>query len=1187
MADGKVIIETEFKDGEVKEGLNDIGDEAKKASKGVDDLGDSAKGSGKSIGTLDVAVGNFVAGAAQQLVGAIIDAVKSFVALADETREYREDMAKLNSAFKTAGHTTDAAKKAYDGLYKILGESDRTVEAVNHLAELTDNEEDLTKWTKICAGVTAKFGDSLPIEGLTEAANETAKVGAVTGPLADALNWAGISEEKFNEQLEKCNSEQERAALITNTLSTEYQAAAAEYNSLTASTQAARDATNRMEQAQAELGAKIEPLTTAWTEAKAAVLSWTADLIAGITGSYDAAVATGVLTESQREAITTAHNAAAAYRDMKAASQELAAVQTANVDYVANTLLPELEQLVDSNGKVKEGEEARAEFILGELNEALGTEYTKLSQIVDKNGEIKDSIYATIEAKKAQILLEAYEDDYEQAVQNVAEAERIRAEQSVALAEQQEKVAAAEAKVAAAREEFAAMGINADQATMRSIGGKILSLEAAAKKEKAILSDLEDEYNTSNANLEQYYNDIDNYTIASTLLMEGETEKAMSYLNDLSSEYATAEQAIAAAAEKGMKTEAEKTAFAEAEMQKRVVATQVHLQLLKDKYDKYDKNQTSMSEEQKKQFLARIKQAETEADNAVKEFEKVGGNIPEGMAKGADGKSWTLTGMMKTLVDRAVAAAEKASDSHSPSKRFAEEVGEPIAQGIAVGIENEADKPIEAARDVIDDLADYLEEEQKKTVETVKDYNAEIAQINTDAAAEIEEINAEHNEKLKELAEKRNKDLKKKNADRKAIDEQYAKDVKAANEKVTESIANAQEKQADSIAAAQEKIRKLINSKMSELVTLEANYKANVDALWANLGTEIAALQDNYISQLDSRAKSIASSLNLWSVAEEKTKTTAGQLHYALKTQVDRLEDYNAAIDNLSARGVSKEFLDEIKGMGVDATGEIETLVGMSDETLAEYVALWEEKSELSKQAATKELETLKEETLQEVQDLTAKAVDEYEKLRADYQAQATKLTEELSTAMKDSGEAGYEELIAQLDNYTAAGGDLMDGVITGITTQAPALSAAVTAAVQQAIAAAKAAAGIASPSKVMRDEVGKFLPLGMAEGIAETMPSVERQMQLTLDGLTAKMQATVNAESARVGQNYAAQYDGTGDIVRAVGMQTAGINSLASEYRSGTGNKRPIVLMLNRRELGRALVDVGAEETARVGLSY
>ena len=249
-----------------------------KAAKEAGELSTALDENEKSFATAEIAVGSFVGNALSNLASKCIETIGNIAALADETREYREDMAKLDSAFTTAGHSTETAQKAYDGFYKILGESDRTVEAVNHLAEMTKNEEELAQWSTICAGVTARFGDSLPIEGLTEAANETAKVGAVTGPLADALNWAGISEDEFNKKLAACNSEQERASLITETLNGEYAAAAEEYNKLTANTQAAREATNNMEQAQAALGAAIEPVTTAWTNMKANALQWFVDV---------------------------------------------------------------------------------------------------------------------------------------------------------------------------------------------------------------------------------------------------------------------------------------------------------------------------------------------------------------------------------------------------------------------------------------------------------------------------------------------------------------------------------------------------------------------------------------------------------------------------------------------------------------------------------------------------------------------------------------------------------------------------------------------------------------------------------------------------------------------------------------------------------------------------------------------
>lgn len=272
MADGKVKIDIEADSSDFKNEIGEVDEAAKKAGDGLEEMGDGAQQAGDQLGALDVAAGTFISGALTNLISGLGDAIGQLMGLAEATREYRDDMAKLETAFTTAGHSTETASQLYEDFYAILGESDRSVEAVNHLAELTKNEQDLAKWSDICAGVTAKFGDSLPIEGLTEAANETAKVGQVTGPLADALNWAGISEDEFNEKLAACNSEQERAALITETLNKEYKAAADEYNELTASTQDARRATSQMEEAQANLGEAIEPVTTAWTNLKAKAL---------------------------------------------------------------------------------------------------------------------------------------------------------------------------------------------------------------------------------------------------------------------------------------------------------------------------------------------------------------------------------------------------------------------------------------------------------------------------------------------------------------------------------------------------------------------------------------------------------------------------------------------------------------------------------------------------------------------------------------------------------------------------------------------------------------------------------------------------------------------------------------------------------------------------------------------------
>lgn len=152
-----------------------------------------------------------------------------FIGLAESTEEYRKAMGKLNTAYQAAGYSAETGQKAYSQFYAILGDTDTATEASQLLSKLTQNEQDVSKWTRIAAGVNGTFGDSLPIEGLIEATNETAKVGQVTGVLADALNWSGISEDKFNEKLAAAGSEAARNKLIMETLAGTYEGAAAAF----------------------------------------------------------------------------------------------------------------------------------------------------------------------------------------------------------------------------------------------------------------------------------------------------------------------------------------------------------------------------------------------------------------------------------------------------------------------------------------------------------------------------------------------------------------------------------------------------------------------------------------------------------------------------------------------------------------------------------------------------------------------------------------------------------------------------------------------------------------------------------------------------------------------------------------------------------------------------------------------
>ena len=153
----------------------------------------------------------------------------AFVALDGATEEYRVAQGKLNAGFQAAGFEAETARKSYRNFYAVLGDTDTATEASQLLANMAKNEEEVTKWTRIAAGVHGTFGDSLPIEGLVESANETARTGQVTGVFADALNWVGIMEDDFNAKLEQTTDVSKRNRLIMDTLSASYDTAATSF----------------------------------------------------------------------------------------------------------------------------------------------------------------------------------------------------------------------------------------------------------------------------------------------------------------------------------------------------------------------------------------------------------------------------------------------------------------------------------------------------------------------------------------------------------------------------------------------------------------------------------------------------------------------------------------------------------------------------------------------------------------------------------------------------------------------------------------------------------------------------------------------------------------------------------------------------------------------------------------------
>lgn len=646
-------------------------------------------------------------------VGMGTAATAAMAAAAEGTREYREDMNKLETAFKTGGFTVDAAKKSYEGFYAVLGETDRSVEAVNHLARFVTTEQELAKWSDIAAGVTATFGDSLPIEGLTEAANETVKVGQVTGVLADALNWAGINEDKFNENLKKCNSEKERSELITSTLDDAYKDAATTYKELNADIIANRKATSESNDQMAKLGASSESVNTKLKDVKSTItaavlpmigkladkisglseeqiillggigavvtaapkvittLSSTATGIQELKGVYDkltasikamnvaqkasfpiigaitvgatlligAVTALASATDEETKKAKELHEANMKryedYKKLKESAQEQAEASLSEMSHIGK-LKDELMLLADESGRVADSDKARAEFILGQLNGALGTEYTMTGNIIRNCQNLSAEIDNLITKKKAEILLSSKEDTYKTAVQNIEDF-------SASL----KKSASAYEEAKKEYEDYAKSIENSDAT------GKQAELEKSKLKGlRVILENKKEAYDKDLETYNGYLEDIKDYENTQISILKDGGKEVVAELEN-------------------------RTTVLTEEQKKAGKSYSDAVVKLADYTEKYKQGVEGYTQ-------AGIDELKAKVETTKAEAEKIGVSINEGMVVGLGNDTELKTAVSK-LCENVPQWAKKLLGINSPAK-VAIPLGEAIPQGIGVGI---------------------------------------------------------------------------------------------------------------------------------------------------------------------------------------------------------------------------------------------------------------------------------------------------------------------------------------------------------------------------------------------------------------------------------------------------------------------------------------------------------------------
>ena len=254
--------------------------EVKEANNALDDMEKNMDDVEKSSSTFRDALKGAIVGSG--IVEGVKGLANSLSDIAEESKENIKIMSSLETSSKLAGYSASETSETYKQLYGVLGDNQTAATTTANLQALGLEQDKLRQITEGAIGAWAKYGDSIPIDGLAESINETVKTATVTGNFADVLNWAGTSEDDFNAKLQKANSTSERANIVLQELTKQGLIKSADaWRENAGALVDANEAQAEFEQATSQLSQVVIPITSKIQSGLANMLKPLADLITG------------------------------------------------------------------------------------------------------------------------------------------------------------------------------------------------------------------------------------------------------------------------------------------------------------------------------------------------------------------------------------------------------------------------------------------------------------------------------------------------------------------------------------------------------------------------------------------------------------------------------------------------------------------------------------------------------------------------------------------------------------------------------------------------------------------------------------------------------------------------------------------------------------------------------------------
>ncbi len=390
-----------------------------------------------------------------------------------------------------------------------------------------------------------------------------------------------------------------------------------------------------------------------------ALADYVSDQKAAIAAQYQ-------LTEAQKEVVNSSAELKKEYDQLAESRDQGISGTSAEFDYLRQ-LKDEYNGLVDSSGKVKEGYEERADFIVTRLAEAMGVEREEIEKNIDKNGQLGKSIDDLIQKKQAEAILDATKDEYTEAVQKRQEALNNYAQAQQVYEQAQQNYNQTVADASEKFEQYNALIANSAGDPSQYYYQQSL-LNQAIQESKTALDEAKQGVENAESAYVGYGTTIQNWEKLSQAAASGSSSAIESALNNIQNNFITAETGT------------------ETSLQKQLTAMQQNYQNMKAAVEQGMPGVTE----------AQVKEAAAMVDAADKELQKLQGKAKSDAQKASTSYANELGAGGAKAEKSALKTANAANKGYTTGAKKANKSGQTATENYAKGMESSKGKATSA-----------------------------------------------------------------------------------------------------------------------------------------------------------------------------------------------------------------------------------------------------------------------------------------------------------------------------------------------------------------------------------------------------------------------------------------------------------------------------------------------------------